>query len=46
MNMSKKKKVITAVVAVFGILALAKVYPQWGEIWHEFGRNLYYVING
>ena len=39
------KKVVTIAIVVIFIFVFAAIYPQWDEIWHDFGRNLYYFFN-
>lgn len=36
------KKVVIVLVL---ILALAAILPHWNETFHEFGRNLYHLMN-
>lgn len=43
---ARKKAVwITVIVIILVILALAAILPGWNEMWHEFGRSLYYFFN-
>ena len=36
---------ILAGVIIF-LLIVGAIYPKWGEIWKDFGHNLYYFLNG
>lgn len=44
--MKNKKRWITAISIILLILAIAVIYPKWNEIWYDFGRNLYHLVNG
>lgn len=45
-KISKKKAIwITVIGIILFILALAAILPGWNEMWHEFGRSLYYFFN-
>lgn len=39
------KKVVTIIIVIIFIFVFAAIYPRWNEIWHDFGRNLYYFFN-
>ncbi|MDE6710271.1 MAG: helix-turn-helix domain-containing protein [Oscillospiraceae bacterium] len=39
------KKAVTIVIAIICVCAFAAVYPQWNELWRDFGRNLYCLFN-
>ena len=43
-NMWKKAGRIAAVV--FFLLFALSIFDEWGELWREFGRNLYWLIHG
>lgn len=40
-----RKKIITAVIAILFLCAIAVIYPKWNEIWYDFGQNLYHLFN-
>ncbi len=40
------KKIGIGICIALIILFLAAVLPQWNKIWHDFGGNLYHMING
>ena len=42
-NLGRKIKE-AAIIALF-ILFIIAIYPSWGDMWHEFGRNLYHLLN-
>lgn len=45
-KISKFKKSIAAAIAiVLFILFIAAIYESWGDMWHEFGQNLYHLLN-
>ena len=48
-QMQRKQQLIRIIVSVIGVLALllfvAAIYPQWNEMWHEFGQNLYHMLH-
>ena len=39
------KKVKIAVAVIVALMIIGAIYPKWTEIWHEFGRNLYRMMN-
>lgn len=39
------KKVVTIAIVIIFIFVFAAIYLRWNEIWHDFGRNLYYFFN-
>lgn len=41
-----RKRIITVFIVIVLIGSIAAIYPQWNEIWHDFGRNLYHLLNG
>ncbi|MGO5082050.1 helix-turn-helix domain-containing protein [Oscillospiraceae bacterium LCP25S3_E10] len=38
---SLQKKIITAGAIVILVILIIAVYPQWNQMFYEFGRNLY-----
>lgn len=42
-NMWKKAGRIAAVV--FFLLFALSIFDEWGELWREFGRNLYWIFH-
>ena len=40
-----RRLIMEVVIAVVVVCAVAAIYPQWNEIWHEFGRNLYRIFH-
>ena len=40
-----KKKIKKWVGVILVIIVLAAIYEPWTEMWHEFGENLYYMLN-
>ena len=48
-QMQRKQQLIRIIVSIIGTVALimfiAAIYPKWTEIWHEFGQNLYHMLN-
>lgn len=40
-----KKKVIQMVAIVVIIIFVCAIYESWSDMWHEFGRNLYHLLN-
>lgn len=43
-SIAKKVKIAVAVVAL--VLLIGAIYPEWNEMWYQFGQNLYHIING
>ncbi len=41
-----KKKVVHAAGIILLIIIFIAIYDSWTEMFHEFGRNLYHMING
>ena len=48
-QMQRKQQLIRIIVSIIGtvvlIMFIAAIYPKWTEIWHEFGQNLYHMLN-
>jgi len=41
-----RKIIITIAIIMVLVAALALILPHWNSIWHDFGANLYHMING
>lgn len=39
------RKVKIAVAVIVALMIIGAIYPKWTEIWHEFGQNLYRMMN-
>ena len=45
-KLSKLKKTIGVAVAVILVVVfVCAIYDSWSDMWYEFGKNLYHVIN-
>lgn len=45
-KLSKLKKTIGVAVAVILVVVfVCAIYDSWSDMWYEFGRNLYHMIN-
>ena len=40
-----KKSIKKWVGIILVVLIIAAIYEPWTEMWHEFGQNLYYMMN-
>lgn len=40
-----RKRIITVITIIVFVGAIAAIYSLWNEVWHDFGRNLYHLIN-
>lgn len=38
-----KAKQVVLIIAL--LMFIAAILPYWGETWHEFGQNLYHLLN-
>ena len=38
-------KVKTVVLIIAFLMFIAAILPYWGDTWHEFGQNLYHLLN-
>ena len=44
-NARMRKTVLTIVMIILLFSAVGAIYPQWIELWHEFGRTLYRALH-
>ncbi len=48
-QMQRKQQLIRIIVSIIGIVLIvsfvAAIYPAWCETWHDFGQNLYHMLN-
>ena len=40
-----KKKIGSAFAIIFVLIFFFAIYESWGDIWYEFGKNLYHMLN-
>lgn len=40
-----KKTIGTVIAIILFILFIVAIYESWGDMWHEFGGNLYHLLN-
>lgn len=40
-----KKKIGSAIVVILIFIFFCAIYEGWGDAWHEFGKNLYHMLN-
>lgn len=40
-----KRKIWTALVIIILLFFIGAIYESWTDMFHEFGRNLYYMLN-
>jgi hypothetical protein len=43
--LSNKEIVISVITAVILLIVAISCYPKWINLWHDFGKNLYYFLN-
>lgn len=43
---STKKKIKNGIAVIIFIMVFFAIYESWNEMFYEFGKNLYHVING
>lgn len=40
-----KKKIGIAIVIILIFIFICAIYESWGDMWNEFGKNLYHMLN-
>jgi len=41
----KIKSIIVNFAKMLIVLATLVILPQWSEMWHEFGKNLFHIFH-
>ena len=48
-QMQRRQQLCKMIFTTIGVVVLvgfvAAIYPEWTEIWHEFGQNLYHALH-
>lgn len=45
MSKDKIKSIIVNFAKMLIILATLVILPQWNEMWHEFGKNIFHIFH-
>lgn len=40
-----RRRIIVAIAIIVFVGVIASIYPLWNEVWHNFGGNLYHLLN-
>lgn len=40
-----KKKIVKVIIIILSIAILASIFEPWCQMWKDFGKTLYYIVN-